>query len=148
TIEPIDAAAELRPRGRQRRWIALERARLEAHDLRNLVDQQRIKFTALFGDNRHTRLICGGGRQAQTLAEVNGGHDATAQIEATGNFGGGQWDASYFVLTQNVPHSQNRDTAKLIGDRQYDECPFFLIVRCGGAFQDVGCHAWSLRYGP
>src|ERR1700722_3524359 len=81
-VEAIDATAEFGPRWRQGWRIAFERARLEAHDLGYLIDEQRVQFAALFRDNGHARLIGRRFWQLEATAQIDCCDDAAPQIEA------------------------------------------------------------------
>src|SRR5579859_4716280 len=142
-VEAVDATAEFSPRLRQSWRIAFERTRLEAHDLGNLIDQQRVQLAALFCDNGHTRLFGRRFRQFEAAAQIDCRHDAAAQIEAAGYFRMRKWNTRYLVLAKKIADAKDRHAAELIRDAQRDEDAFFIVCRRLGAFHLIGRHMLS-----
>src|SRR5215467_14310423 len=101
-VEAIDATAEFSPRLRQSRRIAFERTRLEAHHLGYLIDQQRVQLASLFRNNGHAGCIGRRLWQLEAAAQINGGHDTAAQIQAAGYLRRCKWDPRYLVFAKDV----------------------------------------------
>ena len=85
----------------------------ELHDVADLVDDQAEAFAAHLGANRHRRLAAFERRQAETAAHVDGGDDATAQVQDPGDLARGERHAGQPIGDEDVLHAVDGQAEQL-----------------------------------
>src|SRR4051812_41465917 len=89
-LEPVHPRRNAGELGIEVDWIVLSAVGRKLHDLADRVYQQTIGFASVLDADRHAGTAVFERRQAETSAHVDGGDDATAQVEQASDLGTGE----------------------------------------------------------
>ena len=91
-------------------------AGLKPEDISDVIHDQGVEFAPMLDDHAHRAILGLPLGHAQAAAHVDGGHDATTQIEGTGHLGRAEGNPVDRGLGDDVLNRQDRHTECLFPD--------------------------------